>query len=305
VTDHSPGETAWKRTLRILEEYNEPDQFITVPGWEWSAIPGHVNVYLQSAEVDAGPAVSWTTDRPTFGHFDEGAPTFSNIDWPEDSIVVPHHTNAVGPGYWEAFDWSSATDRYRLVEMNQVRGSFETDQVDESWGVLTGGQGASVRDGLAAGHRLGFVGGTDNHEGYPTRSASGAGYVGMTGFVTDKLSRESVWNAMNDRRVYATTGVPIVCHFTVNGQLMGSEGRVSDDEAVTFDARLYGTSSIERVEVVSNGDTVWGADPDVRDFEISDEPIETGGRSGYYYLRLRQADEHMAWTSPVWLDRDE
>ncbi|MEE2657005.1 MAG: hypothetical protein VX733_00765, partial [Candidatus Latescibacterota bacterium] len=106
------------------------------------------------------------------------------------------------------------------------------------------------------------------------------------------------------RRTYATSGVPIICDFAVNGIAAGGEGVLLEGEkTVHFDARLHGTVPIGRVEVVSGGRVVWSSAPDPLDVELSGVELpKPAGDSAYYYLRLRQADGHCAWISPIWLD---
>lgn len=301
VTDHTP-KGFWQQTLEINERYHEDGRFVVLPSWEWSTSTGHSNIYLRRPDAPGGPEHASTANHP------------GNADWPDEAVVVPHHTNirsqelkADGSHYWHEFDWSLPNHRVRLVELLQTRGNFEADQLDDDWGVVTGGIGASVRDTLARGYRIGFVGGTDNHTAFPTRNPEmGGGYIGMACVLADDLTREAIWDAMNDRRTYATSGKPILAHWTVNGHEMGEEAKLEGD-AVTFSATLHGTAPIERVEVVSGGEIVWRSHPDAFDVTLTDEalpaPPPGNGSSAYYYLRLRQHDGHRAWLSPVWLDR--
>jgi hypothetical protein len=229
--------------------------------------------------------------------------------------VVPHHTNAgeepfaredyqqaLSDGlYWTIYDWSVPNPRVRLTEIVQGRGDFEADTIDTDWDIKQGNRGASIQDAFRMGWRLGFVAGTDNHQAYPTQM--NGHYIGMTCFLAPELTRTSIWEAMNQRRTYATTGVQIVCDFSVNGLPMGSEGTRQMNEDVYFSARLHGTAPIKKVDIISNGEVVWQAEPDAWDVELNEitlpPPADT---SAYYYLRLRQADGHRTWLSPVWLD---
>ena len=298
VTDHTPI-PVWEQTKATNERFNEPGRFVTLPAWEWSTPTGHSNIYLRTPDVPYGPEHHASADHP------------GNAEWPDDAIVVPHHTNIRaaerrddGSRYWHEFNWQLPNRRVRLVEIGQTRGNFEADQVDGDWGIVTGGIGASVQDALAMGYRVGFVAGTDNHSAFPTRNADmEEDFVGMACILADDLSRESLWQAMDARRTYATSGKPILAHWTVNGLEMGSEGTLAGD-AVRFNATLHGTAPIERVEVISNGAVVWRAHPDTYDFIVDDETLPTpDNTSAYYYLRLRQHDGHRAWLSPIWLDR--
>ena len=301
MTDHAPIGPAWVECLTVNEEFYEPGRFVTVPAWESSNAYGHANLYLRTPESKGGTWL-WNPDVCP-----------SEVTFPDDVVMVPHHPNCgqviergthrelLSKGiFWAKYDWSIPNPRARLVEIVQGRSNFEADALDAYWGIKMGDQGASVQDALALGWRLGFVAGTDNHEGYPTQKPGQ--YVGMTCYRAPELSRDAIWQALDQRWTYATSGVPIVCEFFVNGVRSGAEGTLASNGPVAFSARLHGTAPIEVVEIVSMGRTVWQRKPNSWDVELNDERLPAPeGDWAYYYLRLRQQDGHRAWLSPVWL----
>lgn len=302
MTDHAPIGAGWEEALAVNEEFYVPGRFVTLPAWESSNAYGHANLYLRTPESTAGPW-HWNPEVNP-----------SEVAWPDDVIMVPHHTNTgqlIARGehkeawrqgrYWAKYDWSIPNPRARLVEIVQGRSNFEADALDADWGITMGEQGASVQDALAMGWRLGFVAGTDNHEGHPTQR--NGRYVGLTCFRATELTREAIWQAMEQRQTYATSGVPILCDFAVNGLAAGSEGTLSRGEPVHFSTHLHGTAPISIVEIIANGAIVWQQWPGQWDVELTgiELPPPTG-EWGYYYLRLRQADGHRAWLSPIWLN---
>ena len=303
VTDHAPLGYQWDETLQINEAFYNPQQFVTLPAWESSTAYGHANIYLRSPETNAAP-----------DHWDP-ARNPSEVTWPSYAIVVPHHPSAgeepfsregyqqaLSHGlYWTNYDWSIPNPRVRLVEIVQGRGDFEAEELDDYWGITYGNRGASAQEAFKMGWRLGSVGGTDNHQAYPTQM--NGQYIGMTCFIAPELTRASIWEAMDQRRTYATTEVHIVADFTVNGLSMGSEGTHSNEADLYFSTALHGTAPIERVEIISNGRTVWRAEPNDWDVALNEIPLSPpDNESAYYYLRLKQADGHRAWLSPIWLD---
>ena len=304
MADHAPVGAGWEECLAVNEEFDEPGRFVTIPAWESSNAYGHANVYLRTPEVDAGPWL-WNPDVSP-----------QEMVLPDNAILVPHHTSAgqdfergrhrelLSQGiYWTNYDWSTPNPRARVLEIVQARGCFEADEQDAAWGISLAGRSSSARDALARGYRLGFVAGSDNHQGHPTRKERG--YVGLTCIRAEARTREAVWQAMDARRTYATSGVPIVCDFAVSGHPAGAEAVLPAGETVHFDARLHGTAPIATVEIISAGRCVWRSQPGVWDVELSGVELPApDGASAYYYLRLRQADGHRAWLSPVWLDRE-
>jgi hypothetical protein len=303
MTDHAPIGAGWQECLAVNEEFYDPGRFVTIPAWESSNAYGHANLFLRTPDVDGG-TWNWKPDLSP-----------SQVTWDKDVVMVPHHPNCgqiveygkhrevMGQSfYWSKYHWEFPNERARLVEIVQGRGNFEADALDDYWGIRLGEQGASVQDALARGWRLGFVAGTDNHQGHPTHNPGA--YVGLTCFRATELTREAVWQAMDERFTYATSGVPIVCDYAVNGVRSGAEGALSAGEGVHFSAQLHGTAPIETVEIISGGQCVWQSRPNSWDVELDgvELPVPEGA-SAYYYLRLRQADGHRAWLSPVWLDR--
>jgi hypothetical protein len=303
MTDHAPIGAGWEECLAVNEEFYDPGRLVTIPAWESSNAYGHANLYLRTPEVDGG-TWNWKPDLCP-----------AEVTWDQDVVMVPHHPNCgqlvefaqhrevMGKSfYWSKYHWEFPNERARLVEIVQGRGNFEADALDDYWGIRLGEQGASVQDALAQGWRLGFVAGTDNHQGHPTLRPGG--YTGMTCFRATELTREAVWQAMDERFTYATSGVPIVCDYAVNGVHSGAEGTLALGEGVHFSAQLHGTAPIEVVEIISGGQCVWQGKPDAWDVELDGVGLPAPeGDSAYYYLRLRQADGHRAWLSPVWLDR--
>ncbi|KKL76913.1 hypothetical protein LCGC14_2040150, partial [marine sediment metagenome] len=122
--------------------------------------------------------------------------------------------------------------------------------------------------------------------------------------ITGKLDRPSVFDALHDRRCYATTNARILLDFSVNGQPMGREIFVAKGEPIKLSLTANACAPIERIEVISGSKVVrtlpGSGSPDMA------ARLDLGAFAGtgrYYYLRLTQADGHRAWTSPVWLGR--
>ena len=122
-----------------------------------------------------------------------------------------------------------------MVELVQTRGAFEQDapdvDADLPGATAIGGRGASVQDALALGHRLGFVGGTDNHYAQPGSTRCPKGGVdfrdrvtgGLTAVFAPALTSEAILAALRARRCYATTGARMILDFRVEGRPMGEE----------------------------------------------------------------------------------
>jgi len=329
LTDHEGG-TDFEKNRAAVRRFYEPGRFVTLLGFEHSRSPsqrkGHRNVYYRDDGGRADPG-----GYPS-GFVSEGKPgallTPAHL-WKflkgKKALVVPHHTNTcaeIGEWAWDAYDTSSHNPRFeRLLEICQCRGSFETPEPGR--GVELTGFGASARELLDIGCRFGFIGGTDNHLGHPADYRdymAGRDYherrsAGLACVIAPQLTREAVWDALWARRCYATNGPRILLDFSLDGLPMGTERYVKRFPARrTLRYRVVGTEKLLAVELIRQGRIIASARPtkreaqgDFRDSEPLGKVTLTGGYhpgpTVYYYLRVRQADGGLAWSSPVWLTR--
>jgi len=223
-----------------------------------------------------------------------------------DSWVRERVVREDGRPFWCAMHFPLPAERsvVRLYEMVQTRGAFETEETDPLWRVADGGLGGSARTALLRGYRAGFVGGTDNHCGWPTRQGSRT--CGLTAVQAPSLDQPGIFRAFHDRRCYATSGARIVADATLNGHPMGSEIRLEPTAPRVFRIWIRGTAPIERVEIVHAGYVLarLPVAPDSLDFraEWADERPGRPLEDAWYYVRARQADGHCAWLSPFWVD---
>lgn len=303
------GRDAWDIEGSVFAKYNAPHRFVAMPAREFGHKSGHKNVYVMDD--------SYGVPRPA---------TWQQL-WDElrgkRATVISHHTNTHSETdpheAWGPHNLDTINPEFeRVIEICQNRGSFEKEKVGED-NVYFGGFGSSVQSALAKGLRLGFVGGTDNHRGRPGSGRSfqsGLDYNeyvtgGITGVLAKELTREAIFEAIWQRRCYATTGVRTLLDFSVNGRVMGQEFSATGEEARaprTIVVKAAGTADIVRAVIVRNGQDVHTCEGagQVLEFEWQDDAplgdVVTDDGWVYYYVRLTQRDGNMAWSSPVWID---
>ena len=164
-----------------------------------------------------------------------------------------------------------------------------------------------AQQALAQGHRIGFIGGTDNHSGWPTMHTGTQEICGVTGVIANELNAKSIHNALHARSCYATTGARIVAQATLNGALVGTEHELEPDTERRFSISLKGTAPIERVEIVSFGCVTHAFEVEQDSSEFTGEWVDDRPNRPldnlYYYVRARQVDGHCIWMSPWWIDQ--
>ncbi len=143
---------------------------------------------------------------------------------------------------------------------------------------------------------MGAIAGSDSHQ--MEHGVEG----GILGAFVPSLTRANVFDAMYNRFVYGTTGSHILVSLKINDAVMGSEITVAKNSSVSIEVDVLGTNDLASVEVVKDNDVFYSAEVSGNrcKFTIQDSDIANSG--AYYYLRVNQKDEHMAWSSPIWVD---
>ena len=230
----TPG--VWDQIRETVRRFNEPGRFVTFLGYEWSGLTaggGDRNVYFRG---DDGPlhrasrcliAEADPDEDPECYPVEE---LYRRLRGRDDVLLVPH----VG-GRWADLD-SFDPDLEPLVEIYSSWGEFE-------W---------LLKDAFDRGLKVGITCGSDDHKGRPGASYPGAGTFGVQGGLlclwASELTRESLWNALRERRCYGTTGARIALELeTFSGVPMGGEERTQG--LPRFRVRVEGTGDVERIEL--------------------------------------------------------
>ena len=283
----------WQEVVDTTNALNDPHRFVTLVSHEWGTGNGngHKNIYYRgdSAEFicSFGPG-GMTPDE-----------LWEILDGRE-ALTIPHHTK-----FGNVTNWDYYNDTHqRLVE------------ICSSWGISETGGPHSVQRALAMGHRIGFIGGTDSHHGLANQ---GSFFVddgnGLACVAARELTRSAIWEALNERRCYATTGDRILLDFTMDHAPMGTDLAVdlADYGPRNFTMRVAGTHRIDSIELLRNNRVVYSTAPksDVWVGEWTDtESLATLALTPtfphdrpfvFYYLRVRQGNRQSAWASPIWL----
>jgi hypothetical protein len=159
---------------------------------------------------------------------------------------------------------------------------------------------------LNEGHKLGIIGGSDNHHGKPDISAVPSRFTnmhypgGVAAVCCESLSRDDIFTALKTRSVYATTGERIILRFSINGAEMGQVYNPEKGEELNITVFAGGTADIRRIDIIKNGElfSVHEASGYLEELQYTD----VFNDAAYYYIRLLQTDGAMAWSSPIWVE---
>jgi Protein of unknown function (DUF3604) len=302
----------WQWMQDVTNSFNQRDRFVTLVGYEWAGAQVHRNIYTSRERLQLFRGM-----YPPTRNLDA---VYPQLTGDEQVVAGPHAPLAHGIK-WEHHD----PEVERFVEIYSMWGSSENWEepllpVRARDCLAEGSPRAgltSVNQLLATGARLGFTGGGDCHEarpGFTCEDPDRQGEVshnfaknlvyrcGMTAALLPELDRGSLLGALRQRRTYATTGARILLDFSVGGLGMGASGAVDKAECR---ATVHAPAPIARVEIIKDGQVVYGEEPEGLDAEIAwTDPVERTCEH-YYYLRVIQHDGQQAWSSPVWVSPGE
>lgn len=173
-------------------------------------------------------------------------------DQQERFLCTPHHIG-YKQGYrginWDEFNEAVSP----VVEICSMHGCAESMETRLKYMHTMGPRSNrnTYQGGLKEGHHFGVVGSTDHHN-----SAPGSYGSGRTVLYADSLNRDSVWNALRNRRTLAAVGDPFDAMLFAGGVFAGGVSEAGG--LVPFDAYVSAFDKLEKVELVQDGRVVSG-----------------------------------------------
>ena len=311
LTDHE-----WQIEPGFEEEYfslpdrhETPGEFVCLPAFEHtSLLYGHRNVYFK----EGGLLVSNNTVIGGYPTMDPDKSLHPGLlfkrlaGYGKPFFTVPHHPSSSS----HPFSWDFFSPHDRLVEIYSCWGSSDY-YGDFPRGVSDRHEHLYVQEAMKKGLKFGLIASSDGHEGYPGDESSP--YVkhphlyhfcgsGRAVVLAKSLTRGDVFDALYERRCYATTGAPIGLEFTVNGAEMGQT--VSHSGRAKLRVKVAGSTGIDHVRLLKNGRVIhvdWTFGRHVHEMEWEDTTRQDHEPAAYT-VRVVQEDHESAWSSPVWVE---
>jgi len=329
VTDHwtSLGEKGYDQLLQWAEEANASGQFVTLFADERNPdiLHGDHNIYIR----DKAHFLKYAA-KPGNEPFCEPEATEESLRAldPSKVMLIPHHTglswrNLPENGRGRAIDLDVHND-YGLRPVMEIYShhgqsehyapqhilSYEFNRMrnpERRSNASVPGGPYYAQDYWMNGRRMGVIGSSDEHSGQ-----GGRRHGGLTAVWAEKLSGETIFDEIQKRQCYATTGERMLVEFAVDGIPMGCSGKRQKSQTLSIKLHVWGTDLLIRVEILryrfgmdTSFMTILSESPRPETMDISYTIRDECNGNCMYYARITQQPLEwpgMAWTSPVWID---
>jgi Protein of unknown function (DUF3604) len=263
----------WERLQNAAEAANDPGNYVTFWGYEWTTTGEHMVVWnepelCESRNINDLMAIALRDGR---------------------QVNISHLWEYLNPLFWHERhpvyrpDWDNAITLVDVFPVPTYREVYE--------------------ELIIQGYRVGAWAGQDNHGG---DWGLAGGFSGWGVAWAEELTRDSLESAFRLARTYATRDRDLTLRYSLAGLPMGSEGLMSVSSSLTVHLEVelpQGAAPISYIEVMRNGVQLWAFEHALASFTV-DLPIGTVdlGRNAYY-IRLWRSGESLpiAVTSPVWI----
>ena len=289
----SASTNKWTEYNSKIDAFNDKStDRIALAGYEmtWSGGPGHINTFNTPGIVSRNNS---TLNNKTG---DAGLQAYYNllIEAGSKGVASINQLNHPGTTFGNFSDfayYTPALDNYvQLVEVGNGEGQ-----------IGAGGYYPSYEQYIMAldkGWHVAPTNNQDNHKG-SWGNANDARNV----IYADSLTEDGLFDAIRERRLYATEDKNLEISYTLDGHMMGSQLGTKDvgenvDIAVTVYDPDY-NDAISKVEVVVNSGRVaytWDSIPASGELSCT-----IPAAYSYYFIRVTQMDGNLAVTAPVWV----
>ncbi len=256
--------------------------FLGIYGYEmtWSNGIGHINTFNTNGFENRNTAKYKTANAlSTY---------YSRLVENPDSISQFNHPGTTFGDFNDFANYSPQIDNIiNMVEVGNGEGPIRSSGYFPSYEYYT--------RALDKGWHVAPTNNQDNHKG-----KWGDANTARSVILADSLTEDSVYDAMRNRRIYATEDKNLKIAYKLNDEVMGSilESK-PDDVNINVNISDPDKEPIGKVEVIVNGGKV-AATKSVASSE-QEVTFQLPADYSYYYIRVTQPDHDIAVTAPVWV----
>ncbi|NFH91354.1 DUF3604 domain-containing protein [Clostridium botulinum] len=270
----------WTKAHETADKYNDPGKFTAIYGYEmtWSGSTGgwgHINTFNT-------PGFETRTNKDM-----DLQNYYKTIQTQPQSISQLNHPGKTFGDFADFGFYSEGADKnVNLIEVGNGEGPIRGSGYFPSYEYYT--------RALDKGWHVAPTNSQDNHKGNWFTSNNARTIV-----IADDNSRDSIYDALREKRVYASEDTDMTIDYTVNDEVMGTSlGNV--DGKLNFKINATDpTDKIKKISIIANG----GVEVESKTFNDNNANWELtlDPEYSYYYVKVVQEDKDISVTSPVWV----
>ena len=313
-TDHQAGGTDYWNfiTQKMTDMYHFPERYSTLYAYERNPgnPHGHRNLIYTHRDYpivpffqrinpdfmlpDSPDGELLTFNSNSFGGVVENDTELLHRSLREsEGLAIPHTPASTGMGTdWHAFD--PGVDA--VVEIYQGDRINSEHEGAPRWQGKDGGQPGGwqapgqVWNAWKKGYKIGVIASSDHM----------STHISYAMVYSPSAERHDIWKAIQARHTYGATD-NIVLEFRIGDCLMGDECQPAANEP--FRVRVRGTDDVAAIHLIRDAEYIYKAEPGRQEVELEYLDQDAGPGEHWYYVRIEQADEELAWSSPIWVTR--
>lgn len=277
-----------------VDVYTVPGRFVPIYGYERGVgYPnGHRNIFFSERGNPTFP------DQPGERETSSGQAGLFDYLKQYNGVSIPH-TSATNMGT----DWRDDGGDYEpLVEIYQgdrVSAEYEGAPRAASADDATSHAGGFRPEGYvwnawAKGYKLGIQASSDHLSTHISYACT----------LAEEFTREGLLDAMRKRHSYGATDNIILDYRLQTGgkeYIQGDSVKTSAGKPKLL-VKIVGTAPIRQIDIVRDRKFIHTVQNQGSEIDLSFIDNDAPSGETYYYVRVVQANEQMAWSSPIWVD---
>ncbi len=287
IADGSMSEK-WQTGLDAADKYNEDGKFTAIYAYEmtWSAGTGkygHMNTFnTEGFETRTNSAMNLKA-------------YYNTLKTQSQSVSQFNHPGTTFGDFVDFGFYDKDIDQLiTLIEVGNGDGPIRSSAHFPSYEYYT--------RALDKGWHVAPTNNQDNHKGL-----WGNANTARTVVEAEELTRDSLYEAIRERRVYSTEDENLEISYELNGATMGSI--LSEQDMIDVYVKVNDPDAgdkIDKIQLITDGGRVaqeiTNVNNTTKEWTLSFEPDAS---STYYYVKVTQGDLDIAVTAPVWIGEKE
>jgi hypothetical protein len=288
LTDHgfNMNDDIWAYTGEQARNTYDPEQFVSLLGLEWTseryghrnlvyADPHHHEHYRSDKGIQE-PRKLWQHIAAAGGDF----------------ICIPHQI--ADHQYGRETDWQQVHEHHQpLAEIFQARQSYEYLGCPRQAPKGSPSKGHYIQDVWAHGVVIGVIASPDH-----------GGTTGRAGVWATGLTRKELFDAFHARHTFGTSGAKMSVFFAAGDAMMGDKA-ARRAGPISFTMSAVTLKPIKEIVIFRNNKIVYTASPAANAFRATwTDGAPPDVPRLWYYMRVQREDEELAWTSPIWFEKE-